>query len=96
MSTVNISLPSEQVSYLDSLIKQYGFGSRSELVRSLLRLVHSKPHIVEEAAIHPFVSTPKNQSVKEMMIDFRKTGKYSNSFLKSLEAGLRRSKYFNP
>lgn len=96
MSTVNISMPAEQVSFLDSLITKYGFASRSEFVRNLLRLVNSKPHIIEEAGSFPFRGTPPNQSVKEVMTDFRKTKKYSKAFLKDLESGLKSSSYFRP
>lgn len=96
MSTINISLPASQVSFIDSLVSQYGFANRSEFVRSILRLVGRKPSLLEDAGVFPFASTPINQSVSEMMADFRTTKKYSKAFLKDLEAGLRRSKYFRP
>lgn len=96
MSSINISLPASQVSFIDSLVTQYGFANRSELVRSILRLVGRKPRLLEDAGVFPFASTPLNQSVFEMMADFRATKKYSKAFLKDLEAGLRRSKYFRP
>lgn len=95
MSTVNISLPSEQVSFIDRLVTRHGFASRSELVRSILRLIAQKPTLLEDAATFPF-QTPSNQSVKEVMADFRKTKKYSKAFLASLEEGLKESDYFKP
>lgn len=96
MSTVNISLPEHQVSFIDSIISKYGFASRSEFFRSLLRVVHNKPEIVEQSINYPFVAAPRNQSVKEILADFRKTKKYSKAFLKDLEIGLKRSDYFKP
>lgn len=95
MSTINISLPKEQVTLVDRLVGRYGFANRSEFVRSLLRLVHTKPHIVENAIAHPFIS-PSTRSVKKIMADFRKTKKYSKAFLKDLEEGLKDSDYFKP
>ena len=96
MSTINISLPQDQVTFIDSLVKRFGFSSRSEFVRSLLRFVRTKPHVLDIAATFPFISTPPNQSAKEVMVDFRKTKKYSKAFLKDLEDGLRESAYFKP
>ncbi len=37
MGTVNISIPEEIVAKMDSLIKEMGYASRSELVRNALR-----------------------------------------------------------
>lgn len=97
MSTINISLPQEQVSFIDALVSRYGFANRSEFVRSLVRLIHSKPRIAEEAIIHPFLKpTPPNQSVRDVVAAFKNTKKYSNEFLKDLEIGLKRSNYFKP
>ena len=94
MSTVNISLPQEQISLIDKMISRYGFASRSEFFRSLLRLVSRKPEVIEQTVDFPFIPTPPNQSVKEVMADFRKTKKYSKAFLKDLESGLKNSDYF--
>lgn len=38
-------------------------------------------------------SPPPVKSAKSVALSFRKTGKYSQKFLKSLEVGLKRSKY---
>ena len=96
MSTINISLPQEQVTFVDSLVQQFGFSNRSELVRSLLRLARSKPAILGDAATFPFTATPPNQSANKILADFRKTKKYSPAFLKDLEDGLKESDYFLP
>ena len=93
MSTINISLPYEQVSFVDKLVADYGFANRSEFVRSLLRLITHKPELVETASTFPFI-TPQERSVKKIMGDFRKTKKYSPAFLKDLETGLAESSYF--
>lgn len=93
MSTVNISLPSEQVSLVDRFVSLYGFASRSEFMRSLIRLIKQKPELVEKAATFPF-ATPTEKSVKKIIAGFKKTKKYSAAFLKDLEEGLKSSDYF--
>ena len=93
MSTINISLPQEQVGLIDKLVSSYGFANRSEFIRSLLRLVHFKPRLIQEAAIFPFAS-PKEQSLEKIIADFKKTKKYSPDFIKDLEKGLQSSNYF--
>jgi len=87
MSTINISLPYEQVNFVDQLVSNYGFANRSEFVRSLLRLITHKPELVETTSIFPFVA-PKEKSVKKIMDGFRKTKRYSPAFLKDLQIGL--------
>ncbi len=96
MSSINISLPSEQVTFIDKLVAQYGFANRSEFIRSIVRLLRHKPDILEKTAVFPFESTPPNQSIKDIMADFGKTKKYSPAFLKDLEEGLKKSDYFKP
>ena len=96
MSTVNISLPSEHVSFIDRFVAEQGFANRSEFFRALIRLLRQKPYLADDVISHPFVAAPKGQSVREMMADFRATKKYSPAFLKSLEAGLKRRPYFKP
>ena len=93
MSTVNISLPSQQVNIIDSFIQKYGFANRSEFFRSILRLVINKPDLIDKAATFPFVVS-KEKSVKTIIGNFKKSKKYSNDFLKDLEAGLESSNYF--
>lgn len=93
MSTINISLPQEQINVVDLFVKRYGFANRSEFVRSLIRLIKSKPEVVNEAAIYPFVS-PATRSAKTILADFKKTNKYSSAFLRDLKEGLKQSNYF--
>ena len=94
MSTINISLPKEQVGLIDKLVSNYGFANRSEFVRSLLRLVHFEPELINKAAVFPFVS-PKEKSVAKIVADFEKTQKYSPDFIKDLKEGLSQSEFFN-
>lgn len=93
MSTINISLPTAQVDFVDSLVMRFGFANRSEFIRSLLRLVSHKPVLVEQAATFPFV-VPQERSVNKILAGFSKTKKYSAAFLRDLEAGLKQSDYF--
>jgi len=93
MSTINISLPKEQISLIDRLVSSYGFANRSEVVRSLLRLIHFEPELINKAATFPFVS-PKEKSVEKIVADFEKTKKYSASFLQDLREGLETSNFF--
>lgn len=93
MSTINISLPQEQVSLVDKFVSAYGFANRSEFIRALLRFVNRQPQAIEEAVVFPFVSPP-TKSVGKIMAEFKKTKKYSPAFLKDLEAGLKSSNYF--
>ncbi|MBI5356267.1 hypothetical protein HZB78_01495 [Candidatus Collierbacteria bacterium] len=93
MSTINISLPYEQVSFVDQLVANFGFANRSEFVRSLLRLITHRPELIKTASTFPFVA-PKERSVKKIMDGFRKTKRYSSAFLKDLQIGLSESNYF--
>lgn len=94
MSTINISLPKEQVSLIDKLVINYGFANRSEFVRSLLRVAHLEPELISKAATFPF-AFPKEKSVEKIVADFEKTQKYSSSFIDDLREGLAESEYFN-
>ena len=93
MSTVNISLPKEQLSLIDKFVSIYGFANRSEFIRSLLRLINHNPDIIGQAATFPFI-IPKEKSTRKIIADFKKTQKYSKEFLKDLEEGLSSSDYF--
>jgi metal-responsive CopG/Arc/MetJ family transcriptional regulator len=94
MSTISLSLPTEQIDFMDKLMINYGFANRSEFVRSLVRLVIYKPAILQEAATFPFV-IPQERSTKKILADFKATKKYSPAFLRDLKKGLRSSDYFS-
>lgn len=54
MSVISISLPAKQVKQLDQLVKQHDFANRSELIRSVLRLLKHKPEVLHQADELPF------------------------------------------
>ena len=93
MSTINISLPKQQASSVDSLIEKYGFANRSEFFRSLLRLIIHNENIIEQASVYPFID-PKTKSTAEIMSAFTDTKKYSKEFLHDLKEGLSESATF--
>lgn len=93
MSTINISLPVDQVHFIDKAASQYGFANRSEFIRSLIRLIKFQPTIIPQASAFPFVA-PVTNSASKIMADFKKTKKYSPAFLKDLKEGLAESAYF--
>ncbi|MFN4212506.1 MAG: ribbon-helix-helix domain-containing protein [Microgenomates group bacterium] len=93
MSTVNISLPSNQANLIDQIVRRYGFANRSEFIRSLIRLVIYQPELIKTAAVFPFIP-PKEKSVKKIVSAFAKSGRYSKDFLKDLTEGLKNSDYF--
>lgn len=93
MSTVSLSLPSDQLKKIDELSSRFGFANRSEFVRSLLRFVLHNPDVLNETVSFPFI-TPSEKSRKKILSEFQKTGKYSSEFLKDLEIGLKHSDFF--
>ena len=93
MSTINISLPSQQATTVDFLIEKYGFANRSEFFRSILRLVIHNENIVEQASVFPFIEA-KTKSSAEIIHAFANTKKYSKEFLKDLKEGLSQSSTF--
>lgn len=95
MSTINISLPSPQVDFVDSLVARYGYANRSEFIRSILRLLQHKPHMMADVSAFPF-EPPVTRSRSKIVASMKKTGKYSTAFLKSLSKGLTESPYFTP
>jgi len=93
MSTINISLPSEQVNLIDEFVKKFSFANRSEFIRSIIRVLIRKPELAETASTYPFIA-PKTKSAKEIVSAFKKTNKYTSTFLKDLKEGLKGSDYF--
>lgn len=93
MSTINISLPAEQVKFVDDLVKEHGFANRSELVRAVFRFLRSEPAALTKASTFP-LRPPSTRNGDEVMRGFRETGLYSEEFLKDLEEGINDSGYF--
>ena len=94
MTTVNISITNDQAKFIDQISAKYKFGNRSELFRSLLRLIQYQPELMCRVATFPF-QTPSTQSRSEVLKGFEDTGLYPSEFLKDLEEGLNESQYFN-
>ena len=93
MTTVNLSLTSDQLKWIDQSAQQFGFANRSEFVRNLIRFVSQRADLLFHSQTFPF-SSPSTRSKKDVLTGFAKTGKYSTGFLKDLKAGLNRSGYF--
>lgn len=93
MSTVNISLPKEQLNFIDKLVNRYSFANRSEFIRAVLRLVAFRPEVLNQTITFPFLP-PSEKSVSKIMAGFEKTKKYNKAFLKDLEEGLNSSNFF--
>lgn len=94
MSTINISLPADQVNFVDSLVRDYSFANRSELVRAVFRYLKRQPSVLSQAATFPLRS-PDTKNGDEVISSFRATGLYSEAFLKDLEEGINDSDYFS-
>ena len=93
MATINISLPNTLALQLDELVNRFAFANRSEFIRSLLRRVFSDQALLQESAAFPFV-VPQTRSRKKIVREFKKTRKYTASFLADLNEGLKGSRYF--
>lgn len=93
MSTINISLPAEQVSFIDNLVTKFGFANRSELVRAIFRFIKHEPATLSKVATFPLLP-PSTRDGNKIMRGFRATGKYSEAFLRDLEEGIKDSGYF--
>jgi Arc/MetJ-type ribon-helix-helix transcriptional regulator len=93
MSTMNISLPADQISFIDDLVIQLGYANRSELMRSIVRLIKKEPKVLEPLSSLT-LNPPSTKNGDEIMTSFRATGLYSEEFLKDLEDGINNSDYF--
>ena len=91
---MNISVTKEQAKLVDQIAKKYNFSNRSELFRSLLRLLQQQPHLIAESSVIPFRSPP-TRSRSEAIKGLRETGLYTPEFLKDVAVGLKDSLYFN-
>lgn len=94
MSTINISLPADQVSFIDNLVKKHSFANRSELVRTVFRYLKHDPAVLEKASILPLKS-PSSRDGNQVLSSFRETGLYSEDFLQDLKEGINDSDYFS-
>ena len=93
MNTLNISLTSDQVSWINNLTNKLGFANRSEFMRSIIRFLANREDLLSQTKTFPFVS-PQTKNKKQIVSEFKKTNKYSKEFLQDLEKALSRSNYF--
>ena len=94
MSTVNISLTTDQVKLVDHLTETMDFANRSEFFRALLRLLSHKPQLLSEAE-ELVLEAPKIRSVATVKKELKKTGLYSPQFINSVARGLEESGYYS-
>ena len=85
MATVTISLPNQIAKRVDIEAKTQGFATRSEFIRTLLRRYFS-----DEVQFEVFNPRP----IDEIKLELAKTGKYSESFIKSVTKGLSKSSMY--
>ena len=91
---MNISVTDDQAKFIDRISVKFNFSNRSELFRSLLRLIQNQPELISSASVLPFVE-PSTRSRSKIMKGFKKVDLYTPEFLKDLENGLKDSRYFN-
>ena len=91
---MNISITEEQARLVDQIAKKYNFSNRSELFRSLLRLVQQQPSLITESSVLPFRSPP-TRSRSKVLKGLKQTGLYTPEFLEDMAEGLKDSLYFN-
>lgn len=85
MTTFTISLPDTVAAQLESEIKNKGFATRSEFIRTLLRR-----HFAGEFSLEVFQPKP----IEEVRLELAKTGKYSEKFIESVTHGLAKSSVY--
>ena len=91
MQTVNISLPKSVAQKLDEIIKTEGYASKSEFIRSLMRFyLVSRAETQKKLDLLIFKKTNLEQVEKS----FRKSGKYSDKFIKSVVKGFSKSSLY--
>ena len=89
-----LSKMAKQIQKLDQIMEQFGFENRSELFRSIIRLITHQPEIINQASVFPMINL-KIDPIPQIVDDFRKTNKYSDTFLQDLAEGLENSSIFN-
>jgi len=95
MKNINVNLTKEQAKVVDETAKKYGYANRSEFFRSLLRYIflHS-PGILKKLDVFVF-EEPPTKDVSQIIAGLEDSGRYSQDFIKSVAAGLRKTEYFN-
>lgn len=85
MTTFTISLPNQLADHVDRETVKRGFATRSEFIRDLLRRV-----LYGDMTFEPFTTKPLGEIKK----DLKNTGKYNQSFINSVVAGLQKSSLY--
>lgn len=87
MTTLTISLPKQIASKIDMEARRRGFATRSEFIRSLLRIYFTE----EELQFEVF----KKKSIDEIKLELARTGKYNQEFIESIAKGLAKSSAYD-
>lgn len=85
MTTFSISLPNQVAKAIDLEYKGFGFASRSEFIRDLIRRF-----LFESQTFKVFSPRP----LEEIKFELTKSGKYSQKFIESVIKGLSKSSLY--
>jgi Arc/MetJ-type ribon-helix-helix transcriptional regulator len=89
---MNISITDDQAVLVDRLTRKYDFANRSELFRTLLRLVSRQPQVLHGVGLE--LIEFKKRPLREIEQGMVATGKYSKKFVKSIIDGLQDSSVY--
>jgi len=89
MKTVNISLPESLATQIDMLLGQKEYSSRSEVVRTALRVFFTFQKSSSDVELIPFKKRPVDEVKKEMI-----TAGHSKEFVSSVIHGLEKSSIY--
>ena len=92
METINISMPKQMAEQMDKIIKTEGYASRSELVRTLLRMYTYLKSSPQNSDIDFEVYTKRD--INEIADKLRDSDLYSETFIKSVTTGLKKSSVY--
>lgn len=93
MHTLNISLPEKLSVKIDRIVEEEGYASRSEFIRTLLRLYFQLTK-AEAKLTQPFFVPFKKRPLVKVRRELEKTGFYNKSFIKSVISGLKKSSVY--
>ena len=85
MNTITISLPAQIAKKVDLEAQKKGFATRSEFIRSLLRMYFSG-----ELKLESFIPRP----LEEVRDGLKKSGKYNEKFIDRVVRGLETSSFY--
>ena len=72
MSTMNISLPADQINFIDSLVVDFGYANRSELILLHCRFIKREPKVITLLSFP--LKSPPISSRSKIIADFKATG----------------------